>query len=42
MGPCFGKPPMGPCFGKPPMFKKCDKGEKKPCDKKPCEDKKEQ
>ena len=42
MGPCFGKPPMGPCFGKPPMFKKCDKGEKKPCDEKPCEDKKEQ
>ena len=39
MGPCFGRPPMGPCFGKPP---KCNKSEKKPCDKTPCEEKKEQ
>ena len=42
MGPGFGRPPMGPCFGKPPMWKKCDKKGKKTCDKKPCEDKKEE
>ena len=43
MGPGFGRPPMGPCFGKPSCFeKKRDQKEKKSCDKKPCEEKKEE